>query len=280
MIVWVVDAGDARLDAFRWRERRLASRSERADGAGAGLFIAEGDLVVLRALATGHVPVSLLCGEECAGELSAAVADEVCVFVGDDPLRREVTGLGVAPAMAGLFRRPAPRGVTDTVGGRHFVVAAEAIDNPTNLGALVRSAAALGWDALLLDPTSADPLSRRALRVSMGAGLALPFARITPGESLVDELHRYGFAVLATTPDPGARSIDTVDPTGAPVALLLGSERGGLTAGLLAAADTCLRIPMHHGTDSLNVAAAAAIALHRLGPNGDLSRRCGDDPRR
>jgi tRNA G18 (ribose-2'-O)-methylase SpoU len=262
--VRVSDPADPRLDAFRWRERRLASRSERTERVGAGLFVAEGDLVVERALAAGREPVALLC-EQTLGEQWAGRLPGVDVYVADEDLRREVTGLGVPLRATGLFRRPALLDAADLVTRCRRIVAFEAVDNPTNLGAVVRSAAALGWDGVLLDHSSADPLSRRALRVSMGTGLVVPFARLPVGDAIGDFLARHGAFTVALTPAPDALDIRTLDTSSAErVALLLGSERDGLRSDTLSGADVRARIPMHHGVDSLNVGAAAAIALHLL----------------
>lgn len=268
MIVWVEDPADARLDAFRWRERQLASAAQRRDKVGAGMFVAEGDLVVARALDAGCAPVALLCDESHGEQLAGRVHDGIPVYVGGEALRREVTGLGVPLSATGLFRRPALLPPPTMLQSARFVAVMEAVDNPTNLGAIVRSAAALGWDGLLLDSTSADPLARRALRVSMGTGLSLPFSRLAQGEDLVAALHSHGYTTCALTPDGAAPDITSVSTAPiAKVAVLLGSERTGLSQRALSSADRMVRIPMHAGTDSLNVGAAAAIALQLLGPN-------------
>jgi tRNA G18 (ribose-2'-O)-methylase SpoU len=268
VITTVTDVGDPRLDAFRWRDRQLASRLDRLDNVGAGLFIAEGDLVVDRALSTGHQPVALLC-EETAGQLlSARVDASVDIFVGSDDLRSEVTGLGVPLRATGLFRRPPLRDPLELLARSTRIVVAEAIDNPTNLGAITRSAAALGWDAMLLCAGSADPLARRALRVSMGSGLVMPFARLSPQQNLTQLLSDAGFVSYALTPDATARDIAEIQHHSSEhVALLMGSERDGLDEATLTSATQMVRIPMHSEIDSLNVGAAAAIALHMLGPN-------------
>ena len=267
MIITVTDATDPRLDAFRWRERQLASSSQRREKVGAGMFVAEGDLVVGRALDADCVPVALLCDARHAELLSPRVAPDVPVYVGDEPLRKDVTGLGVPLSATGLFVRPALIDEGELLARSRHVVVMEAVDNPTNLGAIVRSAAALGWDGLLLDSTSADPLARRALRVSMGTGLSLPFARTAPGEDIAGLLGAHGYVTHAMTPDAGATDISRIETHGDRTALLLGSERSGLSIPLLTGATHRVRIPMHAGTDSLNVGAAAAIALHVLGPN-------------
>lgn len=268
MIIPVDRTDDDRLDAFRWRERQLASASQRREKVGAGMFVAEGDLVVDRALRSGCSAVALLCEERRADELAARVSSDVPVYVGDESLRKDVTGLGVPLSATGLFVRPPLLAPGELLRRAQRVVVMEAVDNPTNLGAIVRSAAALGWDGLLLDATSADPLARRALRVSMGLGLQLPFARTELDEPLGDLLASESFEAYALTPDASAEDISVVPAPKGRTAILLGSERSGLSDSVLDRATHRVRIPMHGGTDSLNVGAAAAIALHLLGPNG------------
>lgn len=268
MIIEVNDPADERLDAFRWRDRQLASKLDRLDIVGAGLFVAEGDLVVERAIELGYQAIALLCDEHTGHQLAARVSAEVHVFLAPEALRGEVTGLGVPLRATGLFRRPALRSVHDVMASAQRVVLAEDIDNPTNLGAIVRSAAALGWDGIILAPGSADPLARRALRVSMGSGLSLPFARLTPTDNLAEMLAHHAYTSFALTPDASATNISLVSHSpNQKLALLLGSERDGLDDATMEAATHMVRIPMHAGIDSLNVGAAAAIAMHALGPD-------------
>ncbi len=270
VITRVSDSNDERLDAFRWRERQLASRAQRHERIGAGMFVAEGDLVVERALVAGREPVALLCSDQLAERMATLTSGTAPIYVGDDALRRDVTGLGVPLSVVGLFARPPlvdPH--TIVTQSRHLVIL-EAVDNPTNVGAIVRSAAALGWDGLLLDSTSADPLARRALRVSMGSGLVMPFARISPDQQFDDILAAMPHTLFALTPSDDAPSISHLDAPRGPVAIALGAERTGLSDTVMSRAHARARIPMHAGTDSLNVGAAAAIALHVLGPNGSL----------
>ena len=270
MIIEVNDPNDARLDPFRWRDRQLASKLDRLDAVGAGMFVAEGDLVVERAIELQYEAIALLCDEPTGIELATRVSDAVQVFIAPEVLRGEVTGLGVPLRATGLFRRPALRAVHDVLASAQRVVLAEDIDNPTNLGAIVRSAAALGWDAIILAPGSADPLARRALRVSMGSGLSLPFARLTPADNLAELLTKNHFTSFALTPDATATNISQVPhSSGQKMALLLGSERDGLNEDTMGSATHMVRIPMHAGIDSLNVGAAAAIAMHALGPDSD-----------
>lgn len=258
-------ADDARLAPFRLNERALASRSDKRDDAGAGLFLAEGDLVVERALDAGCEPHLGLADAErlpaVADRLLAAGAD---VYVGGDDVRRMVTGLGMPHPIVALFRRPPRPSPLELLGGARRLVVVEGVDNPGNVGSIVRNAAALGWDALLLDHTSADPLARRALRVAMGTAFTLPHART---RTLVDDLRAAAGTIELFALTPAAGAIDLHDvPPAAPTdrrAVVVGSERAGLTDELLSIARP-VRIPMAGGVDSLNAAAAVAIACYAL----------------
>jgi tRNA G18 (ribose-2'-O)-methylase SpoU len=265
MISVVHEASDARLDAFRWRDRQLASKADRLESVGAGLFVAEGDLVVGRAIDAGCTPIALLCDEPMAQHFSTRVPESVDIFIGAEQLRQDVTGLGVPLRATGLFQRPPLIYPDDLLSKSRRILVAEAVDNPTNLGAITRSAAALGWDALILTAGSADPLARRALRVSMGTGLTLPFARLEAGDTIGALLSRHQCVSYGLTPSDSAIDIASVKPTAERVALLLGSERDGLDADTMESVHTLVRIPMHAGVDSLNVGVAAAIAMYALG---------------
>jgi tRNA G18 (ribose-2'-O)-methylase SpoU len=266
MIVHVTDSSDPRLDAFRWRDRQLANRLDRAEKVGAGLFVAEGDLVVERAIQASCTPSALLLTDDMVERFATLVPTDVPLYVGDDELRRDVTGLGVPLSVTGLFRRPPRLSVDEVTTSSTHVVVLEAVDNPTNVGAIIRSAAALGWHALILDPTSSDPLARRSLRVSMGTALSLPFARSESEFNLVDQLHEGGYTCIGMSPDPSAHDIDHWKPSSKRIALFMGSERVGLTDETMTSLDAIVRIRMHEGIDSLNVGAAAAIALHAYAP--------------
>jgi tRNA G18 (ribose-2'-O)-methylase SpoU len=266
VLIEIDNPNDERLDVFRWRERQLANKPQRAEKIGAGLFVAEGDLVVERALSTSHEPVALLCSPRRADALSRSIAGEVPLYVASADVRQDVTGLGVPLEATGVFRRPALLDPSDLVSTCARIVVLEAIDNPTNVGAIVRSAVALGWDGILLDATSADPLARRALRVSMGTALSLRFARTAPHQSPVDVVAP-SHTVFALTPDLSAHDLRALpQPLPQRYALALGSERDGLSEAALSASTFHVRIPMHHGVDSLNVGTAAAIAMYELGP--------------
>lgn len=266
MIISISESLDARLQAFRWRDRQLASSSDRQEKVGAGLFVAEGDLVVDRALAAGCSPTALLCDESMAQHYEGQLPEST-IYIADENVRRDVTGLGVPLRAMGLFRRPALTSVQSLLSEKRRLVVAEAIDNPTNLGAIIRSAAALGWDGIILSHGSADPLARRALRVSMGTGLMIPFARLEEQDDLSQLLQQHNFRSFALTPREDAldlRAVSTQDSDR--IAILLGSERDGLSTISLTHANEMVRIPMFSEVDSLNVGAAAAIALFELGP--------------
>ncbi len=260
-IIVVDDPDDIRFAQFRLNERGLASRADKRDDAGAGRFLAEGDLVVERALRAGCTPVAALVDARSipavAADVSAAGAP---VYAGGLAVRRVVSGLGMPQAIIALFERPARPSVDALVRRCRRLVVLEAVDNPANVGAIVRNAAALGWDGLVLDHTSADPLARRSLRVAMGTAFDLPHARTTTLVRDLSELH--GMALYAMTPDIDALPIDRVEP-GDRSAILIGSERSGLSPDLVAIA-TPVRIPMASGIDSLNAAAATAVACWEM----------------
>lgn len=233
----------------------------------AGHFVAEGDLVVERAVAAGCAPVALLTDAESPAAVATTMPDHVPVFAARAEARRMLTGLGVALDVIGLFERPPVMAVEDLVSSSRHLLVAEDVDNPTNIGAIARSAAAFGVDGLVLDRNSADPLARRALRVSMGTALHMRHSRVDGIPSIVPLLRAHGFVVCGLTPHASAADITEVGrllPVSARVAIVLGSEREGLNPETLAAIDHAVRIPMAPGIDSLNVAAAAAVACHSL----------------
>ena len=232
-----------------------------------GLFIAEGETVVRRAASQGYAPRSLLLGESRVRDLSPEVAALDCpVYVASYAVLEAVTGFDVhRGVLASFARKPLPS-VGQVLAGARRVVVMEATTNHTNLGAVFRSAAALGMDAVLLSPTCCDPLYRRSVRVSMGEVFALPYAWLPSWPAGLGQLREQGFRVLALTPGEGAVGLDEVRPEpDERVALLLGTEGPGLTEAAMAASDARVRIPMARGVDSLNVAAAAAVACWVLG---------------
>jgi tRNA G18 (ribose-2'-O)-methylase SpoU len=265
-VIRIEDPDDPRYRQFRLSERGLASRADKRDDAGAGMFLAEGDLVVERALAAGCRPFAALVDIERVPDVATTL--DCPVYGGGVEVRRVVAQLGVPLSIIALFDRPARPSVADVAATARRLVIVEAVDNPSNIGSIIRNAAALGWDGLILDHTSADPLARRSLRVGMGTVFALPHARST---RLADDLAALdGIEFYAMTPDPQAVPIGSITP-GERVGIMIGSERSGLSDQLLALA-TPVRIPMTDGVDSLNAAAATAVACFALGPSAAESR--------
>lgn len=272
----IASPDDPRVLQFRLRERELRPRhvpqrvskgrsDDELERHPHGLFVAEGDLVVERALAAGLRPHAVLTDAENPADVVASIPIEVPVYGADHEARRMLTGLGVALNVIALFERPAPLDPHELLRTSRQVVLLEEVDNPTNVGTVARSTVALGADALLLDRVSSDPLSRRALRVSMGVSLSAPHARVPDPATCVDELTAENFVVFGLTPSGEADDIEMHRARGdRRSVIVLGSERRGLSDEMLAKVHHRVRIPMRVGVDSLNVAAAAAIAAHVL----------------
>ncbi|NDU76967.1 rRNA methyltransferase [Actinomadura sp. DSM 109109] len=265
-MITVSDPADPRLaDYVRLRDVNLR-RSLEAEH---GLFLAEGEKVIRRAVGAGHPVRSLLM----ARRWTEALADlldgvDAPVYLADDAVLESVTGFQVhRGALASLARLPLPSVDTVLRRARRVVICEDIVDH-TNVGAIFRSAAALGVDAIVLSPRCADPLYRRAVKVSMGAVFAIPYARMTSWHDDLGRLRAAGFKLLALTPDQAATPLEKVS-VGRRAALMLGSEGDGLSSHWLDEADerVCIRMSrkaMAGGVDSLNVTAAAAIACHAL----------------
>lgn len=255
----VVDRADPRVSAYVGLTD-VAARCAREPEL--GLFIAEGAKVIMRAVHAGYQPISVLTEAKWWPALEPVLADtQAEVLLAEPEVLKAITGYRVhRGALAAIQRRPLPP-AADLVAGAHLVLVLVDLVDHTNVGAAFRNAAALGADAVLVTPGCADPLYRRAVKVSMGAVLGLPWAR-TGADPLAD---LGGLTTVALTPDRGAVPIDLVDLDG-PRALLLGTEGDGLAESVMGRCDLRVRIPMAGGIDSLNVAAATAIALHALRP--------------
>lgn len=232
-----------------------------------GLYIAESSKVITRALAAGHRPRSVLLQEQWLPDLEPLLAGypDVPVFVGDSTVLEELTGYHLHRGALAAMHRPVLPDPADLLRDARRVVVLEDIVDHTNVGAIFRSVAGLGADAVLVSPRCADPLYRRSVRVSMGTVLQVPWTRIPEWDEAAPILHDAGFEIAAL-----ALADDAVDlaayAASAPekVALVLGSEGDGLSRTALAAADRVVTIPMLHGVDSLNVASASAVALWAL----------------
>jgi tRNA G18 (ribose-2'-O)-methylase SpoU len=269
-IIRITDFNAPELDVFvRLTGAQLRNRLEPEKG----IFIAESPTVIGVALDGGCQPISLLTDERLLG---GAVADiiarcpDVPVYTADRELLTKLTGFELTRGALCAMRRPALPTVETLLENAHRVAVLEGVTDSTNIGALFRSAAALGIDAVLVTPTCCDPLCRRAVRVSMGTVFLVPWTRI--GETAadwphpgLDRLQALGFKTAAMALSDRSISID--DPTLAAedkLAIVLGTEGDGLAHGTIADCDYTVRIPMSHGVDSLNVAAAGAVAFWEL----------------
>ena len=242
-----------------------------------GLYVAESEKVIRRALAAGHHPRSFLMGERWLTDLgdvvTAAEANGIPVFVGDPDVIEALTGFHLHRGALAAMQRPELPTVAYVLDGARRVLVLEDIVDHTNVGAVFRSAAALGVDAVLVTPRCADPLYRRAIRVSMGTVFQVPWTRIDPWPGAVSLLSGLGFttAALALRQDSVGLDELAADPPDR-LALILGTEGDGLSHRTLAEVDLTVRIPMLGGVDSLNVAAAGAVAAWALrvpAPVGD-----------
>ncbi|MBC9926650.1 MULTISPECIES: RNA methyltransferase [unclassified Leucobacter] len=229
-----------------------------------GLYLAESPKVIERALRAGHQPRSLLLLEEWIPQVAPLLEafPDVPVFVGESAQLEELTGFHMHRGALASMHRPDERSVADLLASSRRVVILEDLVDHTNVGAIFRSVAALGADAVLLSPRCADPLYRRSIRVSMGAVLQVPWARLPLWNEASPLLRDAGYTVAALAlSDDAVDLADFVNDSPERLALLFGTEGQGLSPRALAAADTVVTIPMAHGVDSLNVATAAAVVL-------------------
>ena len=265
-IVEITDFSDPSLDVYaRLTEAQLLNRFEPAKG----MFIAESPKVICRALDGGCEPVSLLMErKDIDGSAREIIArcPEIPVFTADEEVLCNLTGYHLTRGVLCAMRRPKLPAMEEICREASRVVILENVQNPTNVGAIFRSAAALGMDAVLLTPGCSNPLYRRSARVSMGTVFQIPWAYTGewPGEGM-KQLKNLGFKTAALALSDNSVSID--DPKlmeEEKLALLLGSEGDGLTDITIANCDYTVKIPMYHGVDSLNVAAASAVAFWQL----------------
>ena len=270
-IIEITDFHAPELDPYaRLTQNQLRNRLEPERG----IFIAESPKVIDRALDAGYKPVSLLMERKqitgpAAGILSRC--GDAPVYTADREMLAELTGFELTRGVLCAFHRPAPRPVEELCKNARRVAVLEGIVDSTNVGAIFRSAAALNMDAVLINPSCCDPLCRRAVRVSMGTVFQVPWGQLgeTPAdwpEKGMDILHSLGFKTAAMALSDRSVSIDDEQLTKEPkLAIVLGTEGDGLAAGTIASCDYTVKIPMSHGVDSLNVAAASAVAFWQLG---------------
>lgn len=236
-----------------------------------GLYIAESAKVIGRALAVGHAPRSVLVQEKWLNDVESLLADhgadEVPIFVVTPEIAEAITGYAIHRGALAAMHRPVPADVREVIRDARLIVVLEDIMDHTNVGAIFRAAAGLGADAVLVSPRCADPLYRRSVRVSMGTVFQVPWTRLPEWRRARSVLHEAGFHLAALSLGDDAVTLDEFAATGHErVALMLGAEGDGLSRWALEAADTIVTIPMAGGVDSLNVAAASAVALWELRP--------------
>jgi tRNA G18 (ribose-2'-O)-methylase SpoU len=262
-LVPVSDPEDERLSEYvRLRDVNLRKLLEEEYG----IFIAEGEKVIRRAAEAGYQPRSFLLADRWITSLRDVLArwPDVPVYVASPALAERVTGFHVhRGALASFVRRALPELSTVLAGARRIVVLEDIVDH-TNVGAVFRCAAGLGFDAVVIAPRCADPLYRRSVKVAMGAVFTLPYTRLDDWRTGLKTLAALGFRTVALTPSADAVDIEqaAADLAGERVALIFGTEGDGLSSRWIADADVRVRIPMSRDIDSLNVAASAAIACY------------------
>ena len=256
-IISITDFDTPELDVYaRLTENQLVNRADPANA----LFIAESPLVIGRALESGCVPVSFLMEPRHltsqALPLLKRCPEDIPVYTAAPEVLTRLTGFHLTRGMLCAMRRPALPTVEEVCANARRIAVLENVMNPTNIGAIFRCAAALGMDAVLLTAAGSDPLYRRASRVSMGNVFLIPWTYLPEEAPWPERLRRLGFQTVAMAPRLMAAEKLTV---------VLGTEGDGLSDGTIAACDYTVRIPMTHGVDSLNVAAASAVAFYQLG---------------
>lgn len=269
----ITDFSAPELDVYaRLTENQLVNRAEPEKG----MFIAESPLVIGRALDAGYTPVSFLMEPkdvETRGKALLERRGSIPVYVAELDVLTQLTGFHLTRGMlCAMYRKPLPA-VEQLCANAKRIAVLEDVMNPTNIGAIIRSAAALHMDALVLTSACSDPLYRRAIRVSMGNVFQIPWTYFPKGADWTNQLHQLGFKTVAMALKED--SLDIYDPRlqqEDKLAVVLGTEGDGLAAETIAHCDYTARIPMSHGVDSLNVAAASAVAFYQLGLLHDRNR--------
>ena len=269
----ITDFSAPELDVYaRLTENQLVNRTEPEKG----MFIAESPLVIGRALDAGYTPVSFLMEPkdvETRGKALLERCGSIPVYVAELDVLTQLTGFHLTRGMlCAMYRKPLPA-VEQLCANAKRIAVLEDVMNPTNIGAIIRSAAALHMDALVLTSACSDPLYRRAIRVSMGNVFQIPWTYFPKGADWTNQLHQLGFKTVAMALKED--SLDIYDPRlqqEDKLAVVLGTEGDGLAAETIAHCDYTVRIPMSHGVDSLNVAAASAVAFYQLGLLHDRNR--------
>ena len=230
-----------------------------------GIFIAESPKVIQVALSAGYTPLSLLCEERHITGDAAGIIEQcgdIPIYTGNRELLAALTGYTLTRGVLCAMRRPTPKGLEDICKDANRIVVIDGVVDTTNIGAIFRSAAALGIDAVLRTPTSCDPLNRRAIRVSMGSVFLIPWTWL---ENPISSLQSLGFKTVAMALSEHSIPIDSPQlKKEDKLAIVMGTEGDGLSSDIISDADYVVRIPMYHHVDSLNVAAASAVAFWEL----------------
>ncbi len=266
-IIEIQNFSDPALDLYaRLTENQLLNRADPENA----LFIAESPLVIGRALDAGCKPVSFLMERQHIGgkgrEILARCCQDVPVYTAEESVLAQLTGFHLTRGMLCAMRRPKLPSVEEVCRSARRIVVLENVMNPTNIGAIFRSAAALGMDAVLLTCAGSDPLYRRASRVSMGNVFLIPWTYLPEEGDWTQLLRAFGFRTVAMAlRDDSVRLDDPRLAAEEKLAIVMGTEGDGLASTTIASCDYTVKIPMYHGVDSLNVAAASAVAFYELG---------------
>lgn len=256
--------GDRRLDDYlKLSEANLRMRSDMANG----IYIAESTMVVQRAISVGHVPRSFLLARKYLPQLKAEFAryPDAPIFVGEDAELEALTGFHLHRGALAAMQRPAPLELDAVLEKSSRIAILEDIADHSNLGAMLRSAAGLGVDAVLLTPNCVDPLYRRSVRVSMGTALTIDWVRLGTWPADLERVREHGYRILAMELTEDATPLDELVPQpGEKIAMILGNEGRGVRPETLQAVDQSVIIPMARQVASLNVAAASAVAFWQL----------------
>lgn len=262
-IIEITSLNDENLKVYSaLTETQLRNRLEPEKG----IFICESPKVIAVALDKGYLPLSLLCErkhiEGDAKDIIARCPADMPIYTGKRELLASLTGFDLTRGVLCAMRRPLPLSIEEVCRNARRIAVVDSVVNATNTGAIFRAAASLGIDAVLLTTTSSDPLNRRCVRVSMGTVFMVPWSMVSGGRLLMNKLHELGFTTAALALTDDSVDIDAPELKAAEkLALILGTEGEGLPQEMIEAATYVARIPMQRGVDSLNVAAAAAVAF-------------------
>lgn len=244
---------------------KLRQLREKDGGDMAPYFIGEGIIVINRALTVEHKLLTLIVSEKFDHSQITTIPKGCNIFRCSPSVLEAITGRPNLKDPIGTFLRPPQSTFEELTRKANLIVLTESVQNPTNMGMVMRNAAAFGVDAVLFDPQSCDPLYRRAVRVSMGQVFSVPHTQVPSVTEAIDALKEKGFLTIALTPDPTSQNLGVVlNETSRPIVLIIGSEGFGLSTNSLTAADCTAKIPMHNNVDSLNVATSLAIALYAV----------------